>query len=88
VWIIFYYAGFASNTEGRRLTRLTATAAASATVSLMSEDAQSPVSGSTTICRAMEVFSLSEQKTYYLQAWQNSGETLSVTPRLYAVRIC
>lgn len=89
VWIIFATAVFANNTNGRRQAFLSTSQDSSSQVRAILRDNQVPVNGDNTQCSFSSFENVTgSSQTYYLNAWQNSGSALSVTGRMYAIKIC
>ena len=87
-WIITAFAQFATNTTGRRQALISETSASSTSVRGMMTDNQAPVDGAVTLCRFMDIYTVtSATKTLYLNSYQNSGSTMNVYGRIYAIKI-
>lgn len=86
VWIFNGIVSFPSNATGRRAFCISNTATGSQNA-LLNLDVQNAVNGAQTVCHINSQFVLTAQTTYYFNAYQNSGSSLSVSPRMYAVRI-
>ena len=87
-WIITAFAQFSTNTTGRRQALISETSASSTSVRGMMTDNQAPVDGAVTLCRFMDIYTVtSATKTLYLNSYQNSGSTMNVYGRIYAIKI-
>lgn len=87
-WIITAFAQFATNTTGRRQALISETSASSTSVRGMMTDNQAPVNGAVTICRFMDIYTVTaDSKTLYLNSYQNSGSAMNVYGRIYALKI-
>lgn len=88
VWIVSAFAQFNSNATGRREAMFsTVQDDGSNPVRSMSRDNQVPVNGALTFCRFVDIYEITSDTTYYLNAYQNSGSALITYGRAYAVRI-
>lgn len=89
VWVVFGTTQWESNSTGRRRAILSTLQDSSDNYSLMtSMEIKALNDGSAnTYVNFASVISLSSSTTLYMNAWQNSGSTLSTTGRFYAVRI-
>ena len=90
-WVIVANARFASSNTGRRGIFLSTSASVSSVdnaVGQLTVNNKDATSGTYTYIQTHWITSnLSSSTTFYLQAWQNSGSTLSTLPRIRAVRI-
>ena len=87
VWVLTNTARFASNSTGNRACRLSASSGGSS-YSIQSNDVRTATNGDYTFCKSVDVVAVSSSsQTMYLQAWQNSGGTLSTTARIFAIKI-
>lgn len=86
-WLIWYTVRFNSNATGRRQSVLSDSSGGGSAISIQMTNACNAVDGTHTYLKAMDFRNLSASTTMYLQAWQNSGSSLSVVGRLYAVRL-
>ena len=87
VWLLTAFAQFASNTSGRRSVKLCASQDDSTAIRNMSSDYQAPVNGDITLCRFVDVLQVASQTTYYLNAYQNSGSSLTTYGRMTAIKL-
>lgn len=85
-WLVIGSAEFATNATGRRAIQLATTTTGDA-IQLTARDVQSPVSGAVTLCNFTTIIQPTATTTYYLNAYQNSGSALNVTPQLQCIRI-
>ena len=85
-WLVFIYVHFASNTSGRRSAWL-ATSATGSSMEGAALDNRAPVSGAVTACKIHCILTPSSSTKYYLNCYQNSGSTLTVTTRYTLVKL-
>ena len=87
IWLLSAFVQFASNTSGRRSAVLSASQDDSTSIRNMSSDNQAPVNGAITLCRFVDVLQIPTQTTYYLNAYQNSGSSLTTYGRMVAIKL-
>lgn len=85
-WLVFIYIHFASNTTGRRSAWL-ATSTTGSSMEGAALDNRAPVSGAVTACKIHCILAPSSSTKYYLNCYQNSGSTLTVTTRYTLVKL-
>ncbi len=87
-WLVYATGRFNTNANGtHRSIRVSTSADSSGGTTVQFTDYRSPTSGTYTYCKSMDMAVISTQTTYYINAYQDSGSSLDVTGRLYAVRI-
>ena len=86
-WYIVMVSGsFANNGTGfRRLGLNTVSAAEGGGWGW--NDTQNAVAGAPTVCQAQGILNVTTARTYYLNAYQNSGGALTISPRWHCVKI-
>lgn len=87
IWLLSAFVQFASNTSGRRSAVLSTSQDDGTSIRNMSSDNQTPVNGAITLCRFVDVLQIPTQTTYYLNAYQNSGSSLTTYGRMTAIKI-
>ena len=88
VWLVFNTALFPANATGRRLITVSSTADSGNAYLLMLGDNRMAMSSGDTMCKSQSIITLSASTTLYLNVFQDSGSSLSVTGRMQAIRIC
>lgn len=86
-WLISAGCAFASNTTGRRGVCVSATQNSSNNIGRGTASYAAPVSGAYTYAQVCAPVVLSSPYTVYVNCYQNSGSSLSVSPWIRAVRI-
>lgn len=76
-YIVYCSMKFASNTTGRRIGVVSYSANSASPVSEPLSDRRAPVDGAVTHCKMFDIITFDSQVTLYLNAYQNSGSTLS-----------
>lgn len=87
IWIVSAFAQFNSNATGIRRAIFSETQDDETAYRSMSHDNQVAVNGALTFCRFVDIYEISSSKTFYLNAYQNSGSALTVYGRIYAIKI-
>lgn len=87
-WLIWATARFASNATGYRKAVISTASASSTSISINFTNAVNAVNGDQTFVKLIDYQDPTVTTTFYLNAYQNSGSSLSTTGRLYAMRIC
>ena len=87
IWIVSAFAQFNSNATGIRRAIFSETQDDETAYRSMSHDNQVAVNGALTFCRFVDIYEISSSKTFYLNAYQNSGSDLTVYGRIYAIKI-
>lgn len=85
-WVIFIHVYFSSNTNGRRAVWL-ATSSTGSSMEGQTQDNRAPVNGAGTTCKIQAVFTPTASTTYYVNCYQNSGSTLSVSTRYTTIKL-
>lgn len=87
-WVLQLVVRWSSNSSGRRFVSIVETNSTSANpYSDWSQANVAGVNGSYTWCRIITFLHLNAQKTFYIRGWQNSGSSLTASPRWGAIRI-
>lgn len=87
IWIVSAFAQFNSNATGRRGAVFSESQDDGTAYRSMSNDNQVAVNGALTFCRFVDIYEISTSKTFYLNAYQNSGSALTTFGRIYAIKI-
>jgi hypothetical protein len=87
IWVVSAFAQFNSNATGRRGAIFSETQDDGTAYRSMSNDNQVAVNGALTFCRFVDIYEVSSSKTFYLNAYQDSGSALTTYGRIYAVKI-
>ena len=87
IWVVSAFAQFNSNATGRRGAIFSETQDDGTAYRSMSNDNQVAVNGALTFCRFVDIYEISSSKTFYLNAYQNSGSALTTYGRIYAIKI-
>ena len=88
-WILLLSIRFAKNATGYRYCRLSSTSGNSGSnFSMSANDMRPAFADEVTFTKSFDLVTNSAQRTLYLQAWQNSGSTLSCLGRIIAIQIC
>lgn len=87
VWVLTCFCQFGTNQTGIRQACLSASEDSSTPIRNMSLDIQTAVSGYSTLCRFVDIYTLTEDTTYYLNAWQNSGSSNNTYGRIFATKL-
>lgn len=88
VWLVMAWARFASNATGYRRVLLSKTQDSSTARSMNASTIARAVDGANTEIEVVTVVRISNSgETIYMNAVQNSGSALNVTPRFFAVQI-
>lgn len=87
IWVVSAFAQFNSNATGRRGAIFSETQNDGTAYRSMSNDNQVAVNGALTFCRFVDIYEISTSKTFYLNAYQNSGSALTTFGRIYAIKI-
>ena len=88
-WQINVNARFASNATGIRKLVVNKTADSDTNdLGLICNDIRGAVNGDFTYCQASFILSVSSSTTIYCNNYQNSGSSMNVYGRMYAIRIC
>ena len=88
IWVLTAFCQFGVNGTGIRRICLSQYQNDGTSTRNMSVDFRSPFSGYATLCRFTDIYEITEPVTYYLNANQDSGSSITVYGRIYAVKIC
>lgn len=86
VWVVVFSAQFGANATGRRSINLSTTSGSTSLNAQAALQLQAANGGYTVVSRA-NLLDVSATSTYYLNAYQNSGSTLTTTSDIRAARI-
>lgn len=86
-WLVFFTIRFQSNSTGRRYALLSRSQDSSSGYSIQSSHSVAPVNGSYTHAKAVEFIHANSEETWYVNAYQNSGSSLEIGPRVSAIKL-
>lgn len=86
-WILIGAIRFASNATGFRRGQFANTADSDSSIGIAANDSRNAVNGGYTYCNFSATYVATGSPVIYLNAYQNSGSSLSCAGRLYAYRL-
>jgi len=86
-WLVSANALYGTNATGRRQTLLSTSADDGTPINNLARDVRGATDGGYSFGNFVDVITVASSTTYYLNAWQNSGSSLTVTGSITAIKI-